>query len=42
MAMGGIIREAREKVGLWLYQPHVVLEKMRRMEAPQRLINPKR
>ena len=31
-----------EKAGLWPYQPRIVLEKMQRIEAPQRLLNPER
>jgi hypothetical protein len=34
------ILHAWEKAGLWPYQPRIVLEKMQRIEAPQRLIGP--
>ena len=34
------ILHAWEKAGLWPYQPRIVLEKMQRIEALQRLLNP--
>ena len=33
------IKHAWEKAGLWPFKPHIVLNKMQRMEAPRRLLN---
>jgi hypothetical protein len=36
------IKHAWAKAGLWPFKPHIVLDKMQRMEAPHKLLNPDR